>query len=417
MSTSDWTSAYFGTITAEEEERLLQEVAQQLSQTSSFRDLVDVDSLLPRARQAVVQTAARMKLSLAPDTAAALSERAAARVGGLGFLVPFFRRDDISEIALNPDGSLWVLPKGQRDFVPAQADLEPNEVWRAVEALLRPMGRALSEASPTVDGKLPRIETLPGLRGGARVKVLHPSIVPSRAGYPSINIRLFEPVPVTPERVVAWGVAPQIVIKQLLQAVRDGLRVLVCGGTASGKTTLLSALTAGIPPDARVVKIEDPEEIWMQHPNVVTIEARPALPGSSVAPYTIANGVDDALRMAPRWLIVGEVRTGDAAMALFRAQMSDHPGLSTFHAESPQHAVERMSLIMFADSHVPAAAAKGIFAQAVDLVVQLGWADGRRCITTVAEVSRQLKGGDVVFNPLYEIGAEEMTPPSIRRTV
>ena len=146
--------------------------------------------------------------------------------------------------------------------------------------------------------------------------------------------------------------APPAVIEALLEHVARGLRLLVIGGTASGKTTLLSALCHAIPRQARVVKIEDPEEIWLDHPNVVTLEARPAPPGSSVPPYTVKNGVDDAMRMAPKWLIVGEVRHGDAALALFRAQMSDHPGLSTFHAEGPEEAVFRMAVVMWADAQV-----------------------------------------------------------------
>ena len=124
--------------------------------------------------------------------------------------------------------------------------------------------------------------------------------------------------------------------------------------------------------------VEDPEEIWLQHPNVVTLEARPAPPGSTVPPYRVQDGVDDAMRMAPDWLIVGEVRTGQAALSLFRAQMSDHPGLCTFHAEGAEAAVHRMSVILFAHSQVRMEAAKEIFAQAVDLVVQVGRLEGNR---------------------------------------
>ena len=98
-----------------------------------------------------------------------------------------------------------------------------------------------------------------------------------------------------------------------------------------------------------MVKIEDPEEIWLGHPHVVTLEARPAQVGSSILPYTLASAVDDAMRMSPKWLIVGEMRRGDAVAALFRAQMSDHPGLSTFHAEGPEAAVMRLNLLLASD--------------------------------------------------------------------
>ena len=134
---------------------------------------------------------------------------------------------------------------------------------------------------------------------------------------------------------------------------------MVIGGTATGKTTLLSALCHGIPSAARIVKIEDPEEIWVPHPNVTTLEARPAPPGSNVPSYTVADGVDDAMRLAPTYVIVGEVRRGDAALALFRAMMSDHAGLTTFHADGPEHAAYRIGVIMYSDAGVRMEAARG----------------------------------------------------------
>jgi hypothetical protein len=147
-------------------------------------------------------------------------------------------------------------------------------------------------------------------------------------GFPSLNIRLFEQKPVSPDQVVSWGSMSPEMMGLLQDAIGQYLRVLIIGGTGTGKTTILSALTSYIPTDDRIVKIEDPEEIFIEHPHVVALEARPAPPGSEVPPYTIIDGVNDAMRMTPDWLVVGEVRTGDAAMSLFRAQMSDHPGLS-----------------------------------------------------------------------------------------
>ncbi len=187
------------------------------------------------------------------------------------------------------------------------------------------------------------------------------------------------------------------------------------GGTATGKTTFLSALAHGIPKEARVVKIEDPEEIWLPHPNVVTLEARPRVVGSDVPGYSLSDGVDDALRMAPNWLIVGEVRTGTAALSLFRAQMSDHPGLSTLHAEGPEAAVHRLCVLMWADAQVRIEAAKEMFAMAVDVVVQVGWKDGRRQVLGVWEVNPELKAGNVTFRRLYQAGEAQMAEITRRR--
>jgi pilus assembly protein CpaF len=287
-----------------------------------------------------------------------------------------------------------------------------EEAWRALEALLAPEGRACSESTPSVDAKMARDMTLQF--GGARIKALHPAIAPGD-GYPTLAIRLFEGAPVDPERLVRWGVFPAAVLRTLLEAIANRLRLIVLGGTATGKTTLLSALCHGIPLDERIVKIEDPEEIWVPHPNVTTLEARPALPGSNVPAYGINDGVDDAMRLAPSYLIVGEVRDGKAALGLFRAMMSDHAGLTTFHAEGPEHAAKRLSIIMWGDAQVPAAAVKDLCAEALDLAVQIGWRGGRRVALGIWEVAG-VSGGDVKFKSLWSPGEAAMQTPTRRRS-
>jgi pilus assembly protein CpaF len=388
------------------EQQILVEKAVQELQGLPLDTIRDRVKLTSQAASAITMAASRSGCMIPSALSGVLVQQVVARMGGLGFLNELLPpvRTDLSEVAINPDGAVWLMKKGARDF--EKVDIHPtlDEVWRSVEALLAPMGRALSEATPSVDAKLPR--TSDGL-SGARVKIIHPSLAPGN-GFPAINVRLFEPSPVLPCQLVAWQVAPAQVIESLVDAVASKLRVLVVGGTATGKTTLLSALANGIPQAARVVKIEDPEEIWLAHPNVVTIEARPSPSGSTVPPYRVQDGVDDAMRMAPDWLIVGEVRTGQAGLSLFRAQMSDHPGLSTFHAEGAETAVHRMSVIMFADAGVHMEAAKEIFIQAVDLVVQVGWLAGKRKILGVWETLPEMKAGNVLFRQVYKAGEMEL---------
>jgi len=105
-------------------------------------------------------------------------------------------------------------------------------------------------------------------------------------------------------------------METLKQAIQQGKRLLITGGTRTGKTTLLSALCNFLPANWRIVKIEDPEEIWIDRNTVQTIEARPSTVGTELQPYTLANGVDDAMRMSPDYLVIGEVRDGHAALAL-----------------------------------------------------------------------------------------------------
>jgi pilus assembly protein CpaF len=386
-----------GALTIENQERILEAVGLHLKD-QSLDILRNRRRLRDLALAEITNTASHLGIAITPEITAYLATRAVALAGGLGFIDDLLppNRDDLSEITLTPAGQLWIMTKGARDFEPLPYQPTLDETWRAVEALLAPIGRSVSEATPSVDAKLSRMAGM----GGARVKIIHPRLAPG-LGFPSINIRLFEPKPVTVDQLLAWQVAPERVLQGLLRLVGQGHRVLITGGTYTGKTTILSAIANGIPQEARVIKIEDPEEIWLDHPHVVTLEARPAFPGSTVPPYTIKDGVDDAMRMSPRWLIVGEVRKGDAAMALFRAQMSDHPGLSTFHATNPEHAIHRMSLIMFTDQDIRFQAAKETIAQAVDVIVQIGWLNERRQILGIWGVYDQLYGGDVKLEPYW----------------
>jgi pilus assembly protein CpaF len=413
-----WGNLVVDNSTPSKKQAVLEDAVERLKDLSVSVIRGDKAALANEVNTALVAAARKAGLTLSASDLAELTAQVIARVGGLGFLHSLIYHraaGPLSEIAVNPDGSIWILPKGKSHFERAPLNPAREEVMRSVEALLAPLGRALTEATPSVDAKLPREAGF----GGARVKVLHPVVCPG-TGFPSINIRLFEPKPVAPEQIIQWQVAPEAVVRILLEAVSRRARVLIVGGTNTGKTTLLSALARGIPESARVVKIEDPEEIWLAHANVVTLEARPAPPGSDVSPYTIRNGVDDAMRMSPHWLVVGEVRTGDAALALFRAQMSDHPGLSTFHAEGPDEAVFRMALIMFADAQIKLEAAKGIFEQAVDLVVHVGWLnmDGtnRRRILGVYQTEGMPSGkGDVRFKVLWKADMESPLPYVGRR--
>ena len=379
-----------------------------------FSVLRNRKELNARAYQAV-QDAVR-RLGLPQPTGAqiqAMAARVSARVGGLGFLDALLPPNtyDYTDIAVNPDGTVWVRRKGAMYF--ERLDIRPSleEVWRAVDALLAPQGKACTEATPVVDTRLPR-DPESGF-AGARVTVTHPVVTPG-AGYPAVDIRLYEPRPVPPEQIVAWNMVPEGVMEDLLAAVGRRLRLMVIGGTSTGKTTLLSALCHGIPEEARIVTIEDPQEIWLPHPNVETLEARHAPPGSDVKPFTVADGVDTALRKSPSHIIVGEVRDGRAALALFRALMTDHAGMTTFHAEGPDEAVHRMTVIMFADAQVRADAAKGLFYRAVDWVVQVGWRNGSRRLVGVWETA-EYKGGNVRFRSLWEPGEERLREPEYRR--
>ncbi|MCC7359925.1 MAG: CpaF family protein [Anaerolineales bacterium] len=328
-----------------------------------------------------------------------LAAEIARRLLGLGFLDLLLppTRTDVVEIAIDPFGTIWLKRKGVREFEPADISPDLVEVDTVFSNLLGAQLKAASEANPSVNAKLPRTRHIPG---GGRIKYIHSVITPG-LGYPSINIRLFEPAPVRPERLLEWGMLDEPTLDLLAQLVRGNRRGFICGGTASGKTTMLSMLCNFLPVQHRIVTIEDPQEIWIDNPHVVTLEARPAGAASELKPYLLRDGVDDAMRLTPDYLVVGEVRDGLAAQALFRAMMSDHPGMSTFHAESPELAVERVALLLEADTNTRERAARKMFASAVDWLLQVGFDhDGQRRVFGLVEVTERLRDGDVQFRRL-----------------
>lgn len=328
-----------------------------------------------------------------------LTGELARRLMGLGFLDLLLppARTDISEIAVYSSGLVQAMLKGNIRW--GTVDIQPSaeEIERVLDRLLGPQNKSLNETNPSINAKLPRTEDNPG---GGRVKALHKVIVPPGRNH-SVNIRLYEQKPVLPEWLIEKQSLSAEMMDTLRKAMESGSRILITGGTRTGKTTMLSALCNFLPQGWRIVKIEDPEEIWIDRPTVQSVEVRPQAIGTEVKPYTLADGVDDAMRMSPDYLIVGEVRDGKAAQALIRAMMTGHSGACTFHADSPQEAVERLANVMASDSGVNDVVAKRMIAGSIDLLIQINIRHEKRCVVSIAKVSRKLRDSDVDFETIW----------------
>ena len=354
-----------------------------------------------RERVEALVSAAFRKRNLRPglQVEAQIAEDLTRRIVGLGFLDLLLppARTDLSEIGIYSSGLIQVMKKGSVRWETTDLHPEAGEIWRVLDRLLGPQNKTLNETNPSINAKLPATPHNPG---GGRIKALHPVVVPPGRN-PCINIRLYEQKPVRPEWLLERGVMSAEMMDLLRQAMEDGRRILISGGTRTGKTTLLSALCNFLPGGWRIVKIEDPEEIWIDRPTVQTVEARPQAVGTEVRPYKLADGVDDAMRMSPDYLIIGEVRDGAAAMSLFRALMTGHSGACTFHADSPREAARRLATVMGADAGVRAHEANQMIADAVDLLVQIGIRHEIRRVVQVANISKELKSGDVWFETIF----------------
>ena len=263
-----------------------------------------------RERVEALVSAAFRKRNLRPglQQEAQIAEELTRRILGLGFLDLLLppARTDLSEITIYSSGLMQMMKKGSVRWETIDLHPEAGEIWRVLDRLIGPQNKTLNETNPWINAKLPATPHNPG---GGRIKALHPAIAPPGRN-PCINIRLYEQKPVKPEWLLERGVMSAEMMDLLRQAMEEGERILISGGTRTGKTTLLSALCNFLPAGWRIVKIEDPEEIWIDRQTVQTVEARPQAVGTEVRPYTLADGVDDAMRMSPDYLVIGEVRDG-----------------------------------------------------------------------------------------------------------
>ena len=383
---------------------ILEQVIDQLNREFSGTTLRSPEMEERRAIQAragALVAAAFRAESLPPNRIEqdALAEEIARRVMGLGFLDLLLPpgRTDLSEIVIYSSGLIQIMKKGSVRWEDAGLEVEAAEVWRVLNLILGPQSRSANEATPSVNAKLPATRHNPG---GGRIKVLHPVIAPGK-GYPSVNIRLFEQKPVRPDWLLERKLMSSAMMVFLGAAMQSGERILICGATRTGKTTLLSALCNFLPEGWRIVKIEDPEEIWIDRKTVQTIEARQKVVGSEVPAYTLADGVDDAMRMSPDYLILGEVRDGYAAMALLRAMMTGHSGACTLHADSPGEALRRLSTLLGSEKNVSPSDAARMIAASVDLLVQINIVDEVRRVTAISRVEKQSLGEEVTITPLW----------------
>ena len=314
------------------------------------------------------------------DARAHLVARVAERSFGLGPLEALLSDPSVDEVMVNGPEQVWVEREGRIEPTAARFDGEAD-LRHAIERILAPLGRRVDEAEPLCDARLP---------DGSRVNVV---VAPLALDGSVLTIRRFRRRGFSPDDLVDNGTWAAPLRDLLTSAVRARCNVLISGGTGSGKTTTLNALTSFIPEDERIVTVEDAAELRLRHAHVVRLEARPAsLEGRGEV--TVRRLVRNALRMRPDRIVVGEVR-GAEALDMLSAMSSGHDGsLSTVHAGSPEEALRRVeTLALMAGLGLPHEAIREQVAAALDLVVhQARLADGSRKVVAVSEVVRVAGG-------------------------
>jgi pilus assembly protein CpaF len=306
---------------------------------------------------------------------ARLFEQIAAEILGFGPLQPLLEDESITEIMVNGAKNIYVERKGKIQRAPLT--FESNEhVMRIIERIVSPLGRRIDESSPYVDARLP---------DGSRVNAVIPPI--SLVG-PVLTIRKFSRVPITIEQMVGFGSITPEAVTFLDACVKARLNIVISGGTGSGKTTLLNVLSSFIPGDERIVTIENAAELQLRQEHVVTLESRPKnIEGRGEV--TIRNLVENALRMRPDRIIVGEIRD-EAALDMLQAMNTGHDGsMTTAHSNSPRDTLSRIeTMTMMAGMELPIRAIREQIQSAIDVVVhQARMRDGTRKIVNITEVT------------------------------
>ena len=303
-------------------------------------------------------------------------------VTGLGPLEPLLADDTVTDILVNTYNQCYVERGGKLELSPVQFK-DNAHLMRVINKIVSAVGRRVDESNPWVDARL---------ADGSRVNAMVP---PCALDGPLLSIRKFSKMPFTIDRLIESQAFSEEMALFLHACVRTRLNVLISGGTGSGKTTTLNALSSFIPNNERIVTIEDTAELQLQQDHIGRMESRPAnIEGSGAV--TIRDLVRNSLRMRPDRIIVGECR-GDEVIDMLQAMNTGHDGsMTTIHANNPRDALGRIeNMIGMSGVDLPLKVVRANISSAINLVVQVTrMTDGMRRMISVTEIVGM--EGDVV---------------------
>jgi pilus assembly protein CpaF len=334
------------------------------------------EDLTERVLHAVAEQLALDRTPLTREERRRIQREITDDVLGYGPLEELLRDDSVSEVMVNRYDLIFVERAGRLERTDVSF-VDNAHLLRIIDKIVSQVGRRIDEASPMVDARLP---------DGSRVNAIIP---PLALNGPTLTIRKFARDPYTMDDLINFNsLTPQA--GQFLGAcVKGKLNVLISGGTGTGKTTMLNAMSAFVPGDERIVTIEDAAELQLQQEHVITLESRPAnIEGQGEV--RIRELVRNALRMRPDRIIVGEVR-GAETLDMLQAMNTGHEGsLTTIHANTPRDALSRLeTLVMTGGVELPHRAIREQISSAFDVLVQISrLVDGSRRVTHITEVLR-----------------------------
>ena len=293
----------------------------------------------------------------------------------------------VTEIMINGAGKIFIEQDGSVRLWERRFE-KPEQLEDIIQQIVSRVNRVVNVSSPIVDARL---------EDGSRVHVVLP---PVALDGPAVTIRKF-PEPITMEKLIAFGALTEEAAAFLKGLVEEKHNLFISGGTNSGKTTFLNALSAFIPPQERVITIEDSAELQItQVPNLVRLETRNANTEGE-GEITMSQLIRASLRMNPSRIIVGEVR-GKEALDMLQAMNTGHPGsLSTGHGNSPRDMISRLETMVLMAADLPLEAIRSQIASALDVMVHLGrLKDGTRRVLSVMRIGGY-RNGEVEMQPVY----------------
>lgn len=329
------------------------------------------------------------------DQRVEIVEEVYSSIRGFGLLDTIISDDSITEVMINGAENIFIEQNGRLFKLDKQFESQ-RRLEDVIQRIVGLAGREVNQANPICDTRLP---------DGSRVNVVLPPI--ALCG-PTLTIRKFSKTPMTIEKLIEYGSLTQEIADKLELLVKAKYNIFISGGTGSGKTTFLNALSNYIPKDERIITIEDSAELQITGvENLVSLETRNAN-ASGAGQITIRDLIKSSLRMRPERIIVGECRGGEA-LDMLQAMNTGHDGsLSTGHANSTQDMLSRLeTMVLQGAVGLPLEAIRQQIASAVDIIIHLSrLRDKSRKTMAITEVVGY-ENGKVVLNPLYTFVEDE----------
>ena len=376
----------------EQEQQFVAETKRYVTENLPLSKMSD-EELEEKIEEIVMQRLAGRYCSI--DQRVSLIQQVYSSIRGFGLLDAIISDDTITEVMINGPENVFIEQNGRLFKLDKQFESQ-RRLEDVIQRIVGLAGREVNQANPICDTRLP---------DGSRVNVVLPPI--ALCG-PTITIRKFSKTPMTIERLIKYGSLTQEIADKLELLVKAKYNIFISGGTGSGKTTFLNALSNYIPKDERIITIEDSAELQITGvENLVSLETRNAN-ASGAGEITIRDLIKSSLRMRPERIVVGEVRGGEA-LDMLQAMNTGHDGsLSTGHANSTEDMLSRLeTMVLQGAAGLPLEAIRQQIASAVDIIIHLSrLRDKSRKTMEISEVLGY-ENGKIILNPLYVFEEDE----------